>query len=225
MSTNQNGLNNSPTASRALAQWVAETASFTGADRVVWCDGSEEERQRLTELAVTSGVLIALNQAKRPGCYLHRSHPNDVARAEDLTFICAPTKEDAGPTNNWMAPEEAYRKLGEWLEGSMRGRTMYVIPYVLGPLGSPFAKVGVEITDSVYVALNMRIMTRMGRAALEMLGESGDFNRGLHCTLDPRSQTPADLPFSSGQRDLVRGQRLRRQCAAEQKMLCPANRQ
>ena len=151
---------------------------------MVWCDGSEEERQRLTELAVTSGVLIALNQAKRPGCYLHRSHPNDVARAEDLTFICAPTKGRRGADQQLDAPEEADRKLGGWLEGSMRGRTMYVIPYVLGPLGSPFAKVGVEITDSVYVALNMRIMTRMGRAALEMLGESGDFNRGLHCTLD-----------------------------------------
>jgi phosphoenolpyruvate carboxykinase (GTP) len=184
VSIDQNQLKDSPTASRALAKWVAETAAFTKADRVYWCDGSEEERERLTDLAVSTGVLIPLNQTKRPGCYLHRSHPNDVARAEDLTLICSPSKEEAGPTNNWMAPEEAYSKLGKWFEGSMRGRTMYVVPYVLGPLGSPFAKVGVEITDSVYVALNMRIMTRMGKAALEMLGESDDFNRGLHCTLD-----------------------------------------
>jgi len=171
-------------------------AWFTKADRVVWCDGSELERQRLTELAVATGALIPLNQNKRPGCYLHRSNPNDVARAEDLTFICTPSKDEAGPTNNWMAPGEAYRKLGRWLEGSMRGRTMYVVPYVLGPIGSPFAKVGVELTDSLYVVLNMRIMTRMGRAALDLLGESGDFNRGLHCTLDldPRRRLICHFP-------------------------------
>jgi len=182
--TNRSQLAGSPTRSRELFDWVAETARFTQADRIVWCDGSEQERGRLTELAVATGVLIPLNQSKRPGCYLHRSNPNDVARAEDLTFICTPSKDEAGPTNNWMAPDEAYRKLGGWLEGSMRGRTMYVVPYVLGPIGSPFAKVGVELTDSLYVVLNMRIMTRMGRTALDLLGESGDFNRGLHCTLD-----------------------------------------
>jgi phosphoenolpyruvate carboxykinase (GTP) len=159
-------------------------AWFTKADRIVWCDGSEQERERLTELAVATGTLIPLNQNKRPGCYLHQSNPNDVARAEDLTFICTPNRDDAGPTNNWMPPNDAYRKLGGWLDGSMLGRTMYVVPYVLGPVGSPFAKVGVELTDSLYVVLNMRIMTRMGRTALDLLGESGDFNRGLHCTLD-----------------------------------------
>jgi phosphoenolpyruvate carboxykinase (GTP) len=174
----------SPSKSRALLDWVAETASLTKPDRIQWCDGSEAEKRRLTEQAVAAGVLIALNQSKRPGCYLHRSNPNDVARAEELTFICSPSKDDAGPTNNWMDPAEAYRKLGGWLAGSMRGRTMYVVPYVLGPLGSPFAKIGVELTDSLYVVLNMGIMTRMGRAALDLLGESGDFNRGLHCTLD-----------------------------------------
>jgi phosphoenolpyruvate carboxykinase (GTP) len=182
--TNRGRLAGSATRSRELFDWVAETAWFTKADRIVWCDGSEQERQRLTELAVATGALIPLNQSKRPGCYLHRSNPNDVARAEDLTFICTPSKDEAGPTNNWMASDEAYRKLGAWLEGSMRGRTMYVVPYVLGPIGSPFAKVGVELTDSLYVVLNMRIMTRMGRTALDLLGESGDFNRGLHCTLD-----------------------------------------
>jgi phosphoenolpyruvate carboxykinase (GTP) len=182
--TNRSQLAGSSTRSRDLCDWIAEMAWFTKADRIVWCDGSEQERQRLTELAVATSVLIPLNQNKRPGCYLHRSNPNDVARAEDLTFICSPSKDEAGSTNNWMAPDEAYRKLGGWLEGSMRGRTMYVVPYVLGPIGSPFAKVGVELTDSLYVVLSMRIMTRMGRPALDLLGESGDFNRGLHCTLD-----------------------------------------
>ena len=194
--TSSKQLAGSSTRSRELFNWVAEMAWFTKADRVVWCDGSELERQRLTELAVATGALIPLNQNKRPGCYLHRSNPNDVARAEDLTFICTPSKDEAGPTNNWMAPGEAYRKLGRWLEGSMRGRTMYVVPYVLGPIGSPFAKVGVELTDSLYVVLNMRIMTRMGRAALDLLGESGDFNRGLHCTLDldPRRRLICHFP-------------------------------
>jgi phosphoenolpyruvate carboxykinase (GTP) len=129
-------------------------------------------------------VLIPLNQEKLPGCYLHRSNPNDVARVEQLTFICTPTKEEAGPTNNWQAPDEAYAKLGKLFDGSMKGRTMYVVPYVMGPLGSPLSKVGVELTDSIYVVLNMRIMTRMGRPALEMLGASNDFNRGLHSVLD-----------------------------------------
>jgi len=172
------------TQNRALTDWVAETARLTNPDRIVWCDGSEAERAGLTNEAVAAGVLIPLSESKRPGCYLHRSNPNDVARTEDVTFVCTPKKEDAGVTNNWMAPDEAYSKLGALLKDSMRGRTMYVIPYVMGPLGSPFAKVGVEITDSIYVVLSMRIMTRMGRAALEMLGTSDGFNRGVHCTLD-----------------------------------------
>jgi phosphoenolpyruvate carboxykinase (GTP) len=157
---------------------------MTRPDHVVWCDGSEKERDILTAEAVEAGILIPLNQEKRPGCYLHRSNPNDVARVEHLTFICTPTKEGAGPTNNWMAPEEGYAKLAKLFEGSMEGRTMYVIPYVMGPAGSPYAKIGVEITDSIYVVLNMRIMTRMGKVALDMLGAGADFNRGLHCTLD-----------------------------------------
>ena len=170
--------------SEVLRKWVADAAKMTRPDHVVWCDGSERERDILTAEAVEAGILIPLNQEKRPGCYLHRSNPNDVARVEHLTFICTPTKEGAGPTNNWMAPEEGYAKLSKLFEGSMEGRTMYVIPYVMGPVGSPYAKIGVEITDSVYVVLNMRIMTRMGKVALDMLGASGDFNRGLHCTLD-----------------------------------------
>ena len=168
----------------ALNQWIREAADLTHPDRIMVCGGSEAERERLTREALTAGVLIELNQEKRPGCYLHRSNPNDVARTEDVTFVCTPRREDAGVTNNWMAPAEAYGKLGAMLRDSMRGRTMYVIPYVMGPLGSPFAKIGIEITDSIYVALSMGIMTRMGHAALEMLGAGSDFNRGLHCTLD-----------------------------------------
>ena len=172
------------TRNKALLDWVRDCAALCQPDRVVWCDGSEGEKERLTKYAVDTGVLIPLNPQKRPGCYLHRSNPNDVARVEHLTFICTKTKDAAGPTNNWMAPEEAYRKLTKLFDGSMKGRTLYVIPYVMGPIGSPLAKVGIEITDSVYVVLNMRIMTRMGKAALDMLGDSGDFNRGLHCTGD-----------------------------------------
>jgi phosphoenolpyruvate carboxykinase (GTP) len=167
-----------------LISWVNEAARLTKPDRVVWCDGSEEERHRLTEEAVAGGVLLQFDQRKLPGCHLHRSNPNDVARVEQLTFICTPTRDEAGPTNNWMAPADAYRKLGGLLDGSMRGRTMYVVPYVMGPVGSPSSKIGVEITDSIYVVLNMRIMTRMGRPALSMLGDGDDFNRGLHSTLD-----------------------------------------
>jgi len=173
-----------PTDNEALRAWVAESARLTKPDRIVWCDGSDEERRRLTEEAVASGVLIPLDPKKRPGCYLHRSNPNDVARVEHLTFICTPTRDEAGPTNHWMAPDEAYEKLGKLFDGAMKGRTMYVVPYVMGPLGSPFSKVGIEITDSIYVVLNMRIMTRMGKAALDTLGDSTDFNHGLHSILD-----------------------------------------
>jgi len=168
----------------ALAQWVADVARLTRPDHIEWCDGSDQERQRLYKQAVAAGVLLPLNAQKRPGCYLHRSNPNDVARSENLTYICTRNREDAGPTNNLAAPDETYAKLSGWLEGAMCGRTMYVIPYVMGPADSPFAKVGIEITDSIYVALNMGYMTRMGKVALDMLGSSDDFNRGLHSTLD-----------------------------------------
>ncbi len=174
----------SPTTSRALRDWVKEVAALTKPDAIVWCDGSEDEKKRFTKQAVDAGILIELNQKKRPGCYLHRSNPNDVARTEQLTFVCTPNKIDAGPTNNWSDPTATYDKLHGMLDGSMRGRTMYVVPYVMGPLGSPLSKVGVELTDSLYVVLNMRIMTRMGKAALDQLGDSNDFNRGIHCTLD-----------------------------------------
>src|SRR5687768_8042985 len=172
------------TSNAFLMEWVAETARRCQPDQIVWCDGSEAEKRRLVDRAVADGVLLPLNQKKRPGCYLHRSDPKDVARVEHLTFICTSTKEEVGPTNNWMAPADAYAKLGKLLEGSMRGRTMFVVPYVMGPLDSPFSKVGVEVTDSVYVALSMRIMTRMGKQALDLLGGSNDFSRGVHSMLD-----------------------------------------
>ncbi len=167
-----------------LLSWVDEMQKLTKPDRIVWVDGSDQEHARLTEVALAEGAIERLDPEKLPGCYYSRSNPNDVARVEHLTFICTPTKEEAGPTNNWMAPSEAYAKLRDMFDGSMKGRTMYVIPYVMGPVGSPMSKVGVEITDSVYVVLNMRIMTRMGKVALDMLGQSNDFNRGLHSTLD-----------------------------------------
>ena len=167
-----------------LLEWVREMAAMCTPDRVVWVDGSEAERKALTELAVSQGVLEPLNPQKRPNSYLHRSNPNDVARVEHLTFICTPTKEEAGVTNNWMAPDEAYAKLSKLYAGAMKGRTLYVIPYVMGPVGSPYAKIGIELTDSVYVVLNMGIMTRMGARALAMLGDSDGWNRGLHSTLD-----------------------------------------
>ena len=167
-----------------ILQWVTEQAALCRPDRLFWCDGSEEERQLLTRQAVSAGVLIELNQQKLPGCHLHRSNPNDVARSEQCTFICTPTQEEAGPTNNWLAPKEMYSKLRALCDGAMRGRTMYVVPYLMGPPGSPLAKVGVELTDSIYVALSMRVMTRMGRVAWEHLGDGEDFNRGLHCMLD-----------------------------------------
>ena len=172
-------------------------------ERVVWIDGSEEEKARLTEEAVKEGVLLPLNQNKLPGCYLHRSNPNDVARVEHLTFICTPTKDEAGPTNNWMAPDEAYDKLGKLFDGSMKGRTMYVVPYVMGPLGSPMSKVGVELTDSIYVVLNMRIMTRMGKVALDHARrlERLQPRPALHARLQPRA--PLHLPLPAGQHDLV----------------------
>src|SRR5260370_41922402 len=139
------------TKSRALAEWVGEVAKLTRPDRIIWCDGSEAEKERFTREAVSQGILIPLDQEKRPRCYLHRSNPNDVARTEQLTFVCTPAKEEAGPTNNWADAAETYRKMRGWFEGSMRERTMYVIAYVMGPVGSPFSKVGVEITATISV--------------------------------------------------------------------------
>ena len=165
---------------RGLQQWIEEMARLCQPDRIVWIDGSEEEKQRLTDEATASGEMILLDQEKLPGCLYHRTATNDVARTEDLTYICTARKEDAGPTNNWMPTEEGYRRAGEVFAGSMKGRTMYVIPFSMGPVGSPLSKVGVELTDSIYVVLNMRIMTHVGTPVLERLGAEDEFTKCLH---------------------------------------------
>ena len=177
-------LGNRNTQNQSLISWVESQIQLCQPDQVHWCDGSEAERAALTEQAVAQGILVRLNQEKLPGCYYHRSNPNDVARVEQCTFICTQMQEDAGPTNNWMAPKAMYDKLRGLCAGAMKGRTMYVVPYLMGPAGSPLTKVGIELTDSLYVVLSMRIMARMGQVALEQLGDSDDFNRGLHCMLD-----------------------------------------
>ena len=164
--------------------WVMEMAALTQPDRIFWCDGSESEREALYAEAVRQGILIQLNQEKLPGCYYHRSHPSDVARVEQCTYICSESEVEAGPTNNWSEPKAMRARLLEMAKDSMKGRTMYVVPYLMGPHGSPLAKVGIELTDSIYVVLNMRIMARMGQIAWNHLGNSTEFNRGLHCLLD-----------------------------------------
>src|SRR6187399_1783624 len=166
--------------SAAIEQWVKEVSALTTPDRVVYCDGSEQEGQQLIQECLQTGELIELNQQKLPGCYLHRSAPHDVARTEHLTFISTKNKEDAGPNNNWMPPDYARMSLTSLFNGAMKGRTMYVVPFLMGPPGSRFSKVGVEITDSKYVVLNMRIMTRVGQIALDHLTDPNDFTRCLH---------------------------------------------
>ena len=161
------GFGKNKPANQAVLDWVQEVATLTQPQNIFWCDGSEAENDYLLGEACRQGVLIKLNQEKNPGCYLHRSNPNDVARVEQFTLICTPTKEEAGPTNNWAEPAETYRKLNGMLAGAMQGRTMFVVPYIMGPPDSPLAKVGFEITDSIYVVLSMRIMTRMGRVAVQ----------------------------------------------------------
>jgi phosphoenolpyruvate carboxykinase (GTP) len=150
------------TTNAALREWVAQSAKLAQPDSIHWCTGSDVERDELTQLMLSTGELLELNQATFPNCYLHRSNPSDVARVEHLTFICTKEKEDAGPNNNWMDPAEAHRKIDALFAGCMKGRTMYVVPYCMGPINSPYARCGVEITDSPYVVLNMRIMTRWG---------------------------------------------------------------
>lgn len=173
------------TANANVLKWVDEMVALCKPENVVWIDGSEEQLDALRKEAVSTGEMIELNQDKLPGCLYHRTNPNDVARVEDRTFICTRNKEDAGPTNNWCDPQEMYAKLSKLYDGVMKGRTMYVIPYSMGPIGSPLAKVGVEVTDSIYVVLNMNIMTRMGADAFKNLGDvSDDFVRGLHSKAD-----------------------------------------
>ena len=164
--------------------WIDEMAAMCNPDSIVWIDGSEAQLEKLRAEAVATGEMIKLNEDQLPGCYYHRTAVNDVARVEDRTFICTPTKEEAGPINNWMAPDEMYDKLRALYKNSMAGRTMYVIPYSMGPVGSPFSKIGIELTDSIYVVLNMAIMTRIGDAVIKELGEKGDFVKCLHSKKD-----------------------------------------
>ncbi len=181
---------------KTLAAWIEEMKNLVNPDNVVLITGSEEQLEELRKEAVETGEMIKLNQEKLPGCYLHRTKPNDVARVEDRTFICTKDKETAGPTNNWCDPKEMYEKLYNIARDSYKGRTMYIIPYSMGPIGSPIAKIGVEVTDSIYVVLNMAIMTRIGQKVLDTLGDSNDWVRGLHakCNVDPENRYICHFP-------------------------------
>ncbi len=172
------------TSNKSVLSWINEKIDLVKPEKVVWIDGSQEQIEALRAEACSTGEMIKLNQDLLPDCYLHRTAVNDVARVEGRTFICAPTKEDAGPTNNWMDPAEAYEMLYAIAKDSYKGRTMYVIPYSMGPVGSQFSKIGIELTDSIYVVLNMAIMTRVGTDVLKALGDSNDWVRGLHCKCD-----------------------------------------
>ena len=179
-----------------LQQWIDEVAALTKPDKIHWCDGSEAEYNQLVEQMLVTGDLLKLRAATYPHCYLHRSDPSDVARVEHLTYVCSENEEDAGPNNNWMDPSEAHQKINKLFDGCMQGRTMYVVPYCMGPIKSPYARCGVEITDSPYVVINMRLMTRMGQAALERIEREGQFVRGLHSIgdLDPERRFIMHFP-------------------------------
>ena len=184
------------TNNKTVLSWIDEMKALVNPDQVVWIDGSEEQLEALRKEACETGELIKLNQEKLPGCYYHRTAVNDVARVEDRTLICSRKEEDAGPTNHWKDPQEAYKMLYDIARGSYKGRTMYVIPYSMGPIGSPLAKIGVELTDSIYVVLNMAIMTRVSQKVMDVLGDSNDWVRGLHCKciVDPENRWICQFP-------------------------------
>ena len=184
------------TNNKTVLSWIDEMKALVNPDQVVWIDGSEEQLEALRKEACETGELIKLNQEKLPGCYYHRTAVNDVARVEDRTLICSRKEEDAGPTNHWKDPKEAYKMLYDIARGSYKGRTMYVIPYSMGPIGSPLAKIGVELTDSIYVVLNMAIMTRVSQKVMDVLGDSNDWVRGLHCkcNVDPENRWICQFP-------------------------------
>lgn len=188
------GFADAPTKNKRLLAWVQEVAELTTPERIEWCDGSDAEWDRLTQELVASGTLTPLNSEKRPNSFLARSHPSDVARVEDRTYICSVKEEDAGPTNNWMEPSEMKTILRSTFKGCMRGRTMYIVPFSMGPLGSDISALGVEITDSPYVVISMKMMTRMGKAALDLIGEHGDFVPALHSV---------GAPLEPGQKDVA----------------------
>ncbi len=189
--------NTSPgTSNAALQQWVEEVAAHAQPDNIHWCDGSEVENRQLIEKMLDSGDFLEFNQDTHPNCYLHRSDPTDVARTEHLTFVCTRNEDDAGPNNNWMDPADAHKKVDALFDGAMKGRTLYVVPYCMGPIDSPLSRCGVEITDSPYVVVNMRLMTRMGKSALERIEREGSFVRGLHSLgdLDPKRRFIMHFP-------------------------------